>query len=74
MRVETSFTTHDNKMIITYPWDVMTETDLKTGVTKVFQEGILIIEWPDMLVSEFAKRQNLIVMKGQIVNDHKPEL
>ena len=62
-------------MIITYPYYIVTETDyLKTGKTKVFKAGIFITEWPDMPVSEFCKRQNLIIEKVEIVKDGKPRL
>ena len=74
MRVETTFTS-DGKMIITYPHDTVTETDyLKTGKTRVSQDGKFVIEWDDMPLSEFCKRQNLIIEKGQIVKDGKPRL
>ena len=62
-------------MINTYPCGIVTETNyLGSGKTLVFQDGALIIEWDDMLVSEFCKRQNLIIEKGQIVKDGKPRL
>ena len=74
MRIESSFT-FDGKMLITYgSRDIMSETDLNTGITTVFLAGVLKATWQNMTIDEFCKRQKLIIEKGQIVQDHKPEL
>ena len=73
MRVETTFT-NDNVMMITYPGGIISETNINTGITKVFKNGAFKIEWPDMSVKEFCKRQRYIVEAGEIVDDSKPKL
>lgn len=73
MRVETTFTS-DNKMIITYPGDIISETDLKTGITKVFKDGEFKTEWPNISVDEFCKRQKYLIESGKIIQDFKPKL
>jgi hypothetical protein len=72
MRVETTFTS-DNKMIIAYSGKIISETDLNTGITKVFKGGEFKTEWPNMTVDEFCKRQKHIIESGKIIEDSKPK-
>lgn len=73
MRVETTFTL-DNKMIITYPGDIISETDLNTGITKVFKNAEFKTEWPNMTVDKFCKRQRYMIESGEIIEDFKLKL
>ena len=73
MRVETTFT-NDGIMIITYPGDIISETELSTGITKVFKNGEFKTEWPNMTVDEFCKRQKYLIESGKIIEDFKPKL
>ena len=73
MRIETTFTS-DNKMIITYSGSIISETDINTGITRVFKNGEFQIEWPDMSVKEFCKGQKYLIESGKIIEDFKPQI